>query len=337
MGGFMKKKIICLCVAMVILFSAFTLVLFSMLQKDEEDVITTTQTTTMTGEAVMLEKYVKTYENNADLYINGQNVSEQTCVRLYTQKKRCVVSLMYIALYLGCAVYENTENEYTIVYGDDSYTLNTLENTMKINNNPMNIIGDPDPIVNPDAESANHHIDPYYKRTEADYLIDSNTLNHFLYLLNYEMLIDYKCATVNISKANNPPVKLVVNSKVLPIDENIRINNKELYAEIPLFSVLKECGFEITQIEDGKYSLRKDKEKLILDTKNNILSDRKCSDYFKLIVGGKVWYYYKKTNDDYYISTYLVVPLLYDFGYRTEIDYENSIISINKLAEDTHS
>ncbi|MBR4287138.1 MAG: hypothetical protein IKT55_05490 [Clostridia bacterium] len=328
----MKKKIICLCVAIAILASIITVILFFVSGKNGDDITVDTEAATITGEAVVLEDCKNTYENNGDLFINGQKVTDDTCVKIFTQKKRCVVSLMYVALSLGCEVYKNGEYEYRIVYGEDIYRLNTAENTMRINNNPMNIIGDPDPIINPNTESAKHHLNPYYKRTETDYLIDSNCINHFLYLLNYDMTIDYEGTSVSIAKVNNPAVKLVVNSKELPVDENVRINYKEGYAEIPLFSVLKGCGVEVKQNKDGTYALESDNKNYILDTKTNIISDKNCSDYFKLIVGGKVWYYFKATNNEYYISTDLIKPLLSEMGYITEVDFENSTITVYERA-----
>ncbi len=347
----MKKKTICLCVISLMVMSIFAVVLFAVLPKDNEETTTNNQNVFLTGEPVLSDKYVNIYENNGTLYIDGKDVSDKTCVSIDYENNRCVLSLMYIAQYLGCDVYENSEYEYTLIYGDDYYTLDTSKNIMTFGNNKMNVIGDPDPVVNPHTESAKEHIEPFYKRTQRDYLVDINVLNHFLYLLNYEIQIDYKCAKVSINKANNPPVTLVVNSKEMPLDENVRINYKEHYAEIPLLSVLKEGGVEVKKIDAGKYSLEKDRKKFILDTQNNVLTESnyntlrfrlinlfKGENYdlniFGDICGGKVWYYYKQTNEDYYISTDLAIPLLYDFGYKTEIDYENSTISICERTDD---
>ena len=284
---------------------------------------------TSSGELLMLDSYAKKYENNATLYINKQNVSDKTYINLDLENNRCIVSLMYIALYLGCDVYENSEHEYTFIYDDDNYALNTLKNTMTFNNNNMNLLGDPTPIVNPHTESAKKHITPYYERTETDYLVDSNTINHFLYLMGYEILVDCDSKIVTINKMNSPSVKVVVNSTELPFDEMVRINYKEEYAEIPFFSILKECGVKVKQNEDGKYSLKKESQKFILDTKNNYLT-RKNSDInlFNLAAGGKVWHYYKQTDEEYYVSTDVARILLSDIGFKIEIDYQNSIVSI---------
>ena len=341
----MKKKTKCLRAIPVMVIGILVAVLLAVLPKDNEEIITNNQAVFLTEEPISADKYVNIYENNGTLYIDGKDVSDKTCVSFDYENNRCILSLIYIAQYLGCDVYGNGEYEYTLIYGDDYYTLDTSKNIMTLGNNKMNVIGDPDPVINPHAESSKEHIEPFYKRTRSDYLVDSNALNHFLYLLNYEILIDYKCATVSINKANNPPVTLVVNSKEMPLDENIRINYEERYAEIPLLSVLNEAGVEVKRIDAGKYSLEKDQKKFILDTQNNSLTESnfntlrfrlinifKGKNYdlniFNDICGGKVWYYYKQTKDDYYISTDIAILLLSDLGYTTEIDYENSRISI---------
>ncbi len=346
----MKKKIICLCIIFAITLSVVIIALVIFHGKNAMNTATESEATP-TSIKVSVEDYTITYENNATLYIEGNDVSRQTYIKKDEGNNRFVVSLMYITQSLGLDVYKVNEYNYTIINGDDCYKLNTADNIMRVNSNPMNIIGDPNPIINPNSESANSHVPPYYERTKNDYLIDSNTIEHFLYLLDYQMEIDYKSATVTINKADNPQVKLLVNEKEQPIDKNIRINYKEAYAEIPLISVLTECGVEVKEIDEGKYSIKKDENNYILDTRNNVLTQNNLNtlrwrltnifrehkintNLFKMLVGGKVWHYYKATDDDYYISTDVASPFLRDLGFRTEIDYENYTVSIYKLEND---
>ena len=255
--------------------------------------------------------------NNCNFCINENDVSDRTYVYLDVKNNRCIVSLFYVSLYLGCDIYKQSDNSYAIFYDNDYFILDVEKNTMISNTGKMNIIDDPNPITNPYTEAAKEHIKPYYKRTDTDYFVDSNVLRHFLYLLNYELSIDYDNSLVSIKKISKPTPRIFVDDIELPLDYNVKINFDEHYAEIPLLAILKNMGVKITNHKNNQYLLKKDDKKFVLDTENNTLTKKGTnSNCFSLISGGKIWDYYKATDNEYYVSSQVALPLIIDLGFN---------------------
>ena len=269
--------------------------------------------------------------SNCTLFINEKNVTNETRVVFDSKNNRCIVSLFYITLALGGSVTKEYDDLYKIFIDDEVFTLNTLTNTMTVSGNKMNIIGDPEPIMNPYTKQASSHIKPQYEKIGNDYFIDSNVLRHFLYLLDYELVVHSEDFSLEINKVNNPPVKIIVEGKKLPFDDNVRINYIEKYAEIPLLLVLESIGVEVKKVNDKQFLLKDNTKEFMLDVKGNTLIEKDSEiDIFSLVSGGKVWHYYKFTGDEFYLSSNHALSLLAQFGYKGVIDFESSTIYIKK-------
>ncbi len=282
-----------------------------------------------------IEKTPVTYEldeKNGSLFVNDIDLTEKSYVYVDSDKKYAKLPLLDICEALGADISKNGDN-FNIVFTDEAYELVPSQNRLSIVNQRSNYIQDPDPIINPYAENIEDKRPVYYQQTEDDFLVDSLAIERFLFLRNAELQIDYDEKTVKITSVKRQSAEIFVCGVNIRKGAFVRINHKEYYAEIPLFSVLEILGAKISVSKDGKRIIKYDDYKFLLDENTWSLFPISGMEHghnlIGELVGGPTYEYYKITDDELIVDTVSVAMLFYKLNLRVKIDYDKNIVYVD--------
>lgn len=169
----MKKIIMCISLALAVCF------LVSSCGKND----VTTESNSLTNYEDM-----QNMNNHLKLTVNGKDISSDKFLSINHEKQYAEIPLIATLRALGCQVEWVNEKRVKIIYNDTIYILNPNKQTLKKRGDSFNIIAI--------APGATHGI--YCKTLDQEFIIDSDSVSYFLYLLGAKIVIDYDCNTVII-------------------------------------------------------------------------------------------------------------------------------------------
>ena len=154
-------------------------------------------------------------------------------------------------------------------------------------------------------------------------------MTHFLYLRNYELIIDWNEKIINITEKIDEPPKLIVNGKNV-FSESLRINREKKYAELPIVKICEELGAEIKwnnniaiiSFDKDVYILNIDEFTLQQFGMNNNLLERP--------VGGMTWPYFKSYENELVVDSSTLLSFFYKIGVYANVDAESNTVSVVK-------
>lgn len=131
---------------------------------------------------------VQDMSNNFTLIINGKNISSDKDLSINHEKQYAEIPLIATLRALGCQVEWVNAKRVEIIYNDTVYILNPKKKTLKKKGDSFNIIAI--------APGATHGV--YCETVDQEFIIDSDSISYFLYLLGAQIAIDYDQDTVII-------------------------------------------------------------------------------------------------------------------------------------------
>lgn len=134
------------------------------------------------------QKDEQSMNSNFKLIVNGKNISSDKMLLINHEKKYAEIPLIATLNALECQVEWINEKKVKIINGDAVYILNPSKKTLNKKGDSFNIISV--------APGATHGV--YCKTLEQEFIIDSDTISYFLYLLGAKLAIDYENNTVKI-------------------------------------------------------------------------------------------------------------------------------------------
>lgn len=126
--------------------------------------------------------------SNFKLTVNGKDISSDRVLSINHEKQYAEIPLIATLRALDCQVEWVNEKKVKIICNDTVYILNPSKKTLKEKGDSFNIIAV--------APGATHGI--YCETLEQEFIIDSDSVSYFLYLLGAKIVIDYDCDTVII-------------------------------------------------------------------------------------------------------------------------------------------
>lgn len=130
---------------------------------------------------------------HAALIVDGKDITSENIASINYEKQYAQLPLLAILEALGGKTEWVDEEKVTIVFHDTTYILNPTQNTLQKEGDSFNIIAIP-----PGTRHGG-----YYEICGEEFMIDSNCLDHFLYLLGARIAIDYDRALVTIDFVKN--------------------------------------------------------------------------------------------------------------------------------------
>lgn len=130
---------------------------------------------------------------HAALIVNGKDITSEKLASINYEKQYAQLPLLAILEALGGETEWVDEEKVTIAFHGTTYVLNPAQNTLQKEGDSFNIIAVP-----PGTRHGG-----YYEICDEEFLIDSNCLDHFLYLLGARIAIDYDRALVTIDFVKN--------------------------------------------------------------------------------------------------------------------------------------
>lgn len=126
--------------------------------------------------------------NDFKLIINEIDITAGNYVYIEQQEKYAKIPLVAIAKSLGCDVKWHNNSRVTINFENTTYILNPTKKTLKKKGDTFNIIDVP--------PGTNHG--GYYQIKENEFIVDSDSISHFIYLLGARITIDYDAKIIKI-------------------------------------------------------------------------------------------------------------------------------------------
>lgn len=268
------------------------------------------------------------------LIVNGEKISSDKALTVDPEKQYTEIPLLATLKALGCQVEWVHKSRVKITYDDTVYILNPSKKTLRKRGDSFNIIA-----VMPGAA---HGV--YCEAAGEEVIIDSDSASYFLYVLGFEISIDYTDATITVRKkpitddsqvdfsewANGT---LIVNGKVCE-DAVVRIH-PDGYAVIPILRIVKELGGTLTPKNEDVVSLRCNDSAYTLNTKDNTLIKNGLNYNLLDILCGKAKGvpYFAKEGDDYIVADEWAVPFLSDINALKRVDPQQNTVYIDTKAK----
>lgn len=139
----------------------------------------------------------------AVLIVDGQDITSEKLASINYEKQYAQLPLLAILKALGGETEWVDEKKVTIDFQDTTCVLNPTQNTLQKEGDSFNIIAVP-----PGTRYGG-----YYEICDKEFVIDSNCLDHFLYLLGARITIDYDRAVVTIDFVENAESGLAASEK----------------------------------------------------------------------------------------------------------------------------
>lgn len=141
-----------------------------------------TETSTVTDTAV------QSMNSKVSLIVNGNDLSYVNYVSLNYEKQYAELPLTAIMEALGANVEWVSEKNVSIVFNNTKYVLNPKKKTLKKEGDSFNIIALP-----PGTKHGG-----YYQIRDKEFIVDSDSARHFIYMTGAKITIDFDSASIKI-------------------------------------------------------------------------------------------------------------------------------------------
>ena len=269
-------------------------------------------------------------QNRFTLIVNGETISSDKVLAVDPEKQYVEIPLLATLKALGCQVEWVHKNSVKITYNDTVYILNPSKKTLKKKGDSSNVIA-----VMPGAA---HEV--YCEAAGEEVIIDSDSVSWFLYVLGFEISVNYPNATITVRQkptADDSQADfsawtngtLIVNGKVCE-DAVVRIH-PDGYAVIPILRIVKELGGTVTPKDEDTVSIRCNGNTYTLHMKENTLIKSGLNySLFDILCGeAKGIPYFAKEGDDYIAADEWAVPFLSDINAWKRVDPQQNTVYID--------
>lgn len=253
------------------------------------------------------------------LVIDGLDVTNKCNVILNDQRNKIALPILFISFSLGAEIHGDINEDIEIKFSDEAYILNGVEKSFTIKNQKFDIIQ----CVESYAE------DSMFLQGNNEIFIESDLLEHYMYLRNYDLNIDLDNKLISLKKQITLNEKLFVNNKSIS-SAGVRINNKKEYAELPIVRICEALGAQVewygkrAYISFGEETYELDIDKFTLyesDSNFNLLTPP---------VGGQLWTYYRADENELFVDTITLGYFFYKIGVLSTVDTETNTVVINQ-------
>lgn len=252
------------------------------------------------------------------LVIDGVGVTNKCSIIINDHENKIAVPVLFISYSLGAEIYGDINEEVEIKFLDEVYILNSIEKSFTLKNQKFDIIQ----CVESYTEDA------IFLQGENEVFIESDLLEHYMYLRNYELKVDPDNKTISLNKKVASNVELFVENQSIS-SVGVRINNKKEYAELPIVRICEVLGAQVEW--DGRIADISLGEKIYeLDIDNFTLYE--SGSNFNLLtppVGGQLWTYYRAGENELYVDTITLGYFFYKIGVLATVDAETNIVNVN--------
>lgn len=269
-------------------------------------------------------------QNRFTLIVNGETIASAEALSVNPEEQYVEIPLLATLKALGCQVERVHKSKVKITYLDTVYILNPSKKTLRKKGDSFNMIA-----VMPGAA---HGV--YCEAAGEEVRIDSDSVSWFLYVLGFEISVNYSDATVTVRKKPTADGRqadfsawtngtLVVNGKVCA-GAVVRIH-PDGYAVIPILRIVKELGGTVTPKNEDVVSIRCSGNAYTLHMKENTLLKSGLNySLFDILCGkAKGVPYFAKEGDDYMAADEWVAPFLSDINALKRVDPQQNTVYID--------
>lgn len=306
-----KGKVLILFLVFFIILSSFTAIIISL--KNNSSNSDSVFTTAFVPISTTSEK------DGFKLVINGNDVTDKCDIILNAEEHKLALPVLFISYALGAEIKGDIKENVEIKFLDEVYILNGMEKRLTLKNQKFDIIKNIDSY----SESS------MYLQNGNDIFIESNLLEHYMYLINCELKIDWMNKLVSIDEKSTRDIKVLVdNQKISSV--GVRINNEKKYAELPVVRICEELGAQIKWDDECAF-ITFGKETYELDIVNfTLYKEGSNVDLLTPPVGGAIWTYYRSDDNELFVDSITLSYFFYKIGVMAIVDAETNTVNINR-------
>lgn len=127
-------------------------------------------------------------EKNCKLIVNGRDITAESYVRIDYEKHYAEIPFIAVVTNLGAEIKWKNSNVAIITSNNKEYILNLNKKSLITNESTFNIIDLP--------PGARHGA--FLKEINDEFVIDNDSITHFIHLLGARITVNYDTAIINI-------------------------------------------------------------------------------------------------------------------------------------------